>query len=207
MKTKSKNYLGFLTTVTMAMILIGCAEELMLCPDSNHPHMIDLGLPNGTKWACCNVGAPSPEQSGGYYAWGETNIKSAYNEDNYEGPRGIEDIAGTEYDAAYVNWGEDWRMPNYEEVSELLNYCKAQEGVTYNGVKGFLFTGPNGNSIFLPFCGFFYKEELSADFQGYLWTSTRDSGWQGQTLKFNKKYAFHEISPREFGLNIRPVTK
>ena len=37
------------------------------CPDDNHPHMIDLGLPSGTKWACCNVGASAPEEYGGYY--------------------------------------------------------------------------------------------------------------------------------------------
>ena len=34
------------------------------CPDKNHPHVIDLGLPSGTKWACCNIGALSPEQAG-----------------------------------------------------------------------------------------------------------------------------------------------
>lgn len=41
------------------------------CPDENHPHMIDLGLPSGTKWACCNVGASKPEDYGGYYKWGQ----------------------------------------------------------------------------------------------------------------------------------------
>lgn len=41
------------------------------CPDNNHPHMIDLGLPSGTKWACCNVGASKPEDYGGYYEWGQ----------------------------------------------------------------------------------------------------------------------------------------
>ena len=53
------------------------------CPDANHPHAIDLGLPSGTKWACCNVGASAPEQYGGYYAWGETHEKSVYNWDTY----------------------------------------------------------------------------------------------------------------------------
>ena len=42
------------------------------CPDEHHPHLIDLGLPSGTNWACCNVGASVPEAYGGYYAWGET---------------------------------------------------------------------------------------------------------------------------------------
>ena len=41
------------------------------CPDNHHPHMIDLGLPSGTKWACCNEGASKPEDYGGYYKWGE----------------------------------------------------------------------------------------------------------------------------------------
>ena len=49
------------------------------CPDANHPHMIDLGLPSGTKWACCNVGASTPEGYGNYYAWGETQPKSVYD--------------------------------------------------------------------------------------------------------------------------------
>ena len=29
-----------------------------LCPDSNHPHAIDLGI--GVRFACCNVGAAAP---------------------------------------------------------------------------------------------------------------------------------------------------
>ena len=39
------------------------------CPDANHPHWIDLGLPSGTKWACCNQGASKPEDSGDYYVF------------------------------------------------------------------------------------------------------------------------------------------
>lgn len=41
------------------------------CPDSNHPHWIDLGLPSGTLWRCCNEGASKPEEYGGYYAFGQ----------------------------------------------------------------------------------------------------------------------------------------
>lgn len=43
-----------------------------LCPDANHPHMIDLGLPSGTLWACCNVGASAPEDDGSRFDWGCT---------------------------------------------------------------------------------------------------------------------------------------
>ena len=49
--------------------------ESNICPDDNHPHMIDLGLPSGNKWCCCNVGAQSPEHYGGYYAWGKRKQK------------------------------------------------------------------------------------------------------------------------------------
>ncbi len=85
------------------------------CPDGNHPHMIDLGLPSGTKWACCNVGASKPEDYGNYYAWGETQPKSVYDEDTYAYYQNGSyvnigsDIAGTGYDAATANWGAPWR--------------------------------------------------------------------------------------------------
>ena len=39
------------------------------CPDNNHPHWIDLGLPSGTLWRCCNVGALTPEDFGGYFKY------------------------------------------------------------------------------------------------------------------------------------------
>ena len=41
------------------------------CPDANHPHWIDLGLPSGTQLRCCNEGASTPEEYGGYYTFDE----------------------------------------------------------------------------------------------------------------------------------------
>ena len=34
---------------------------------------VDLGLPSGTKWATCNIGAASPEDYGDYFAWAPQN--------------------------------------------------------------------------------------------------------------------------------------
>ena len=48
-------------------------KEKPLCPDSNHPHWIDLGLPSGTLWRCCNEGASTPEAYGGYYTFGQVS--------------------------------------------------------------------------------------------------------------------------------------
>lgn len=52
------------------------------CPDSNHPHWIDLGLPSGTQWRCCNEGASTPEAYGGYYAFGQ--VSSAPTKDQIQ---------------------------------------------------------------------------------------------------------------------------
>ncbi|MBQ6064081.1 MAG: hypothetical protein IJK87_10720, partial [Prevotella sp.] len=118
-------------------------ESLTSCPDANHPHMIDLGLPSGTKWACCNVGATAPEQYGGYYAWGEVNEKSYYDWSTYIHCDGHyydchnlgSDIAGTQYDVAHVKWGGSWVMPSHAQQVELLNYCTST-WTTENGVYG-----------------------------------------------------------------------
>ena len=37
----------------------------------NGHEWVDLGLPSGTLWASCNIGATSPEEYGDYFAWGE----------------------------------------------------------------------------------------------------------------------------------------
>ena len=38
---------------------------------NNGHSYIDLGLPSGTLWATCNVGASKPTQSGLYFQWGD----------------------------------------------------------------------------------------------------------------------------------------
>ncbi len=48
------------------------------CPDENHPHWIDLGLPSGTLWRCCNEGASTPEAYGGYYEFGQVASAPSY---------------------------------------------------------------------------------------------------------------------------------
>jgi len=95
--------------------------NMYICPDNNHPHAINLGLPSGTIWACCNDGASYPE---GY---------------------------GTRYDpklAQRRNWGGGWRLPTADECSELGN-CPST-WTQFNGIYGRIFFGYNGNSVFLP---------------------------------------------------------
>lgn len=171
------------------------------CPDENHPHIIDLGLPSGTKWACCNVDAPKPEGNGGRYAWGETREKDYYRWSNYEyriydsgypygdyyGEYIGDDIAGTEYDVAHVKWGEPWRMPSFEQYFELATKCSGG-WTNYNGVYGFVFIGSNGNSIFLPATSSFSSDYFADWFyEGAYWSSTF---WYGGDGRFAEYFDF-----------------
>lgn len=59
---------------TLVGLLIGKEEQAYLtCPNENHPHLIDLGLPSGTQWRCCNEGASTPDAYGGYYTFGQVS--------------------------------------------------------------------------------------------------------------------------------------
>ena len=114
---------------------------------------IDLGLPSGTKWASCNVGATKPEEYGELFAWGETSTKRTFSDRNYKLPQSsVNDISGTKYDVAHVKWGGGWRMPTKAQIEELAEKCKVSQ-TSINGVKGVLVKGPNGRSIFLPAAG------------------------------------------------------
>lgn len=127
------------------------------CPNDRHPHMIDLGLPSGTKWACCNVGASKPEDYGGYYAWGETNEKYVYSKDSYryylkESQIGYNISGISMYDVATAKWGIPWCMPSRSQIKELVDKTTST-WTSLNGVNGRKFTGSNGGTIFLPAAG------------------------------------------------------
>ena len=143
---------------------------------------VDLGLPSGLKWANCNLGASSPEKQGKYYAWGEIAEKQAYNWETYEFYKdsmlvkytdsdGLTSLE-TDNDAATSMLGSAWRMPTREEFAELYDNCN-KEYTTQNEVNGYRFTGPNGNSIFLPLAGGRDGEGLMSNGEsGFYWVST-----------------------------------
>ena len=148
------------------------SDEPVLPPDTHE--WVDLGLPSGTLWATCNLGANAPEDYGDYFAWGETVPKdffadwgtykwchgsnttmTKYCTDSYYGYNGFVDNKtelDPEDDAAYVNWGPMWRMPTKEQQDELWEKC-TWTWTMQNGVNGALVSGPNGNTLFLPAAG------------------------------------------------------
>ena len=125
-------------------------------------YAVDLGL--SVMWATCNVGADSPEDYGGRYAWGETEEKDNYSIGNYKYVNNEDgddfaafdeyidignNIGGTKYDVAHVKWGSSWRMPTADEMRELVSKC-SWTWERRNGVDGYIVRGNNGRSIFLP---------------------------------------------------------
>ena len=193
---------------------------------------VDLGLPSGTLWATCNVGAFSPEDYGDYFAWGETTGydegKTTFSWSTYKYCNGSYDTQtrycmsssyGTvdnkteldlEDDAAYVNWGKDWRMPSYDQQAELCNtsYCTCT-WTTQNGVKGYKVTSvSNGNSIFLPAAGYRYDTSLDiAGSRGDYWSRSLYSDYSGYAyyLYFNSSYVDWGDYNRCYGRSVRPV--
>ncbi len=94
----------------------------------NGHEWVDLGL--SVKWATCNVGASSPSDFGGYYAWGELTEKSSYTEENSKtyGDSSISDIGGNpQYDVATATWGSSWRLPTEHELQELIEKCMGMD--------------------------------------------------------------------------------
>lgn len=206
----------------LTILALNCAMSVMFaqsCPDSNHPHAIDLGI--GVKFACCNVGASSPEKYGDHFAWGETEKKYRYSTLNYKhGGNDYNkeykdigaDISGTQYDVAHVKWEGNWHMPTKEQMELLKDICK-KEWVTYKRVEGMRFIGPNGNSIFLPASGSsWYDDTKYVGYSGEYWSSTystQKSNNYGDAyiLGFNYERIWTHPIDRAGGSSIRPVTE
>ena len=144
---------------------------------------VDLGLPSGTKWASCNVGAEKPEEFGLYFAWGETEGYSGITSEkgfywgDYKYSSGQTSSTSTSFkgltkynnkstsgtvdnlttlelvDDAAYVSDNTCRMPTKADFEELTANTTST-WETLNGVNGRRFTSKtNGNSIFVPAAG------------------------------------------------------
>lgn len=152
------------------------------CSYNGHEY-VDLGLPSGTMWAKCNVGAPTPESLGDFYAYGELYPDTNQSTSTYTGEQG--DFLPAEADVASVFWGGGWHIPTIAEMDELRFYCIWE----WNG-QGYTVTGPNGCSIFLPVNrGRFYIRSSSVN---YVLSGASDSL---QVLVSPSAYTTYAIRP------------
>ena len=141
---------------------------------------VDLGLPSGKKWAKCNLGANSEEETGLYFQWGDTqgytkeqigvdkvfywanykwNIDGSSSNFRKYNSRDSKTVLDLEDDAVYVALGCNWRIPTVEDWKELYNNT-SREWAQVNGVNGYKLTTPNGNYIFLPAAGHSYGSSI-----------------------------------------------
>ena len=195
-------------------------EKFLHKPESAESTAVDLGLPSGLKWATCNVGANSPEQSGLYFAWGETTGYTAeqvtsgvrvFNKDVYNaGPAAsISADLTLEQDAAHVNLGGNWRMPTKAEYQESLDNCNVLWMDDYNGtgVAGRVFTSKvNGKSVFFPAAGNCLNSSVvDVGSYGVYWSASWRSSSYARDLFFHSKGQYTSDGGRVYGYSVRGV--
>lgn len=243
-----KNLLALtvLSTVLSAFVMIGCEKEdkdaismdtvnkgVLMKPgkDGKEYAVVDLGLNTKTLWATCNIGATSPEQTGYFIAWAETEAKDSYSWTTYKFCNGSHltlnrytldkehadnktidstKIILPEDDAAKQIMGDNWRVPSRREYVELINSCDAK-CCKLNGVWGYLFTSKkNGNSIFLPLSGLSDMTDiLHKGTYGFYWSNELYSTTDAYILNLarNTNPVCTKFQERDMGLSIRPITK
>ena len=165
--------------------------------------LVDLGL--STKWAKYNVGATKATEFGGLFGFGDmTGFQTSLDLDNYASA----DIYKTDRDVANKVYGSWVTMPTIDEFEELFTECK-KEWVEEDGVAGYKFTGPNGNSIFLPAAGTRTQGTVSGEgLNGYYLSGSINA----TDNKFAMAYSFDQNSNRRTttpvyqALAIRPVS-
>lgn len=167
---------------------------------------IDLGL--SCLWANWNVGASSEEELGGLYGWGDASgSKTSIDYSNYPLETPPSNISRTEYDIARKKWGGDWRLPTYDEMSELCSQCSwyyYSSGDTYY----LRVVGPNGNQIIMPMSGYrFGTTVYSTD--GDYWTGTlsdNDTNYAWGLDVEQSDWTFGIVGlNRVYGMSVRPV--
>lgn len=193
---------------------------------------VDLGLPSGTLWATCNVGANAPEEYGDYFAWGETEPKSLYDWSTYKychgdrnsmtkycnmpdyGYNGFTDeltLLEANDDAATVNWGNEWCMPTADQWRELYNFTTTLWSIQ-NEVQGLLFMANNGNSLFLPAAGHYAEVGLCLAGINGVYGSNQlytDDPSDNRCIQIGESniYYGNEMTLRSNGLSVRAVRK
>lgn len=200
-----------LWTICLAVLLHGASVAPAL-GEGNEGHVtgeqssigeaVDLGL--SVMWGDRNVGASSEVDYGNYYGYGDVTgeVVSTSYEDYLS-----QDVSGTDRDPAALIWGPGWRMPRTSEIAELVERC-SWRWTKRKGVWGYVVTGRDGSSIFLPATG----HRTSSKF---FYVGTRGYYWGGEVNELNPNYAgalvffkndhFSKDYRKIYGFAIRPV--
>lgn len=222
---KHKLYLFMLAvfmSMTTGLVYTSCGDDDEITPNDGNGEVtpegdrtppdgveaVDLGLPSGTLWANMNVGANKPEEYGDYFAWGATSRMVSFGQSPYEYSARPSELP-TSADAAYVNWGSNWRMPSIEQFDELISSrnTTTKWTVQNGGVAGRKITSKtNGNSIFLPAAGYQWDWSRSEQgYKGFYWSRSLSIS-EARYLHF---YIYGDIHTDadliRYGFSVRPV--
>lgn len=184
---------------------------------------VDLGLPSGTLWAKCNVGAEKETDYGFYFQWGDIKNKSnaecswstykhcsdgTFNSLTKYNTADGKTTLDPEDDAATQIMGDEWRMPTQADFQELVNNTTIEWFNDFNGsgVKGCTFTSTKDTSkyIFIPASGVRQKDGFTAQNSiAFVWSSSLvvDYSINAYYLSF----ASNTPSPNDYGDNVRSV--
>lgn len=165
---------------------------------------VDLGLPSGTLWAKYNVGATSETDYGNYYQYGKGSAQYAATsgDSNYSG---TEDPLDSSVDTAVQVWGGSWHMPTREQMQELTANT-TYEWTTINGVNGGKFTATNGNYVFFPAAGNWFRgSQYDVGDNGLYWGSSPSGSNNACSLYFDDGGGDVSNYYRESGCSVRPV--
>ena len=156
-----------------------------------------------------------------YYDWStykwcsgsSYNTQTKYNTSSSYGTVDNKKVLELADDAAYVKWGENWRMPTHAEMQELYNNC-TWTWTSLNGKNGYKVSSKKDSSkyIFLPAAGCRTGSSLIfVGSYGRYWTSSlyESSPSHAWNSHFNSG---DDISPdlgcgRYEGLSVRAVRR
>lgn len=195
--------------------------------NNNGYEYVNLGLPSGTLWATCNVGASKPSESGLYFAWGETQGYTTdqvgkdkqFNWANYKWNPSGDGKTFTKYttknatleledDAAHANMGGNWHMPSPRQCKELIDNTTSELSNMY-GVGGMKFISKKDKSkfIFFPLIGYAINSSIhNSGRYGYIFASTLKRNGYGRVFSFGLGYPYSgNKGLRYYGFSVRGV--
>ncbi len=220
-----------ITLLSAALCAVGAWAQNV----HNGHEYVDLGLPSGTLWATCNVGAENPEDMGEYFMWGEAEPNTyydypAYKWNKYSGALRItkytfddgqtetwDDLTELEADddAALYNFGNGWSTPTPAQLSELVENCSWTWTADYKGdgtnIAGYIVASKaeeNDNFIFLPAAGHKWTRDLMYSNEGFYMSNALSSEDYAESiiLIFNENnLGAPNTYPRYRGYSVRPV--
>ena len=207
------------------------SNNIELVSDGNEHgfEYVDLGLPSGTMWATCNVGANKAEDQGLLFQFGRVDgYKYGDNNNQFRTKdQNLEDT-GDEYtplstsgkvykknnildlkdDAAHVNMGGKWIMATKDDLKELLDNT-SHKVETINRIKGMLFTSNiNGRQLFIPFAGYWHGRFYNEGSCARVWSSQVHASYDYNAYRlycYSKNDANVFNDNRSFAFSVRGV--